>query len=67
MKSGIDDLLDHVDQWKAKLQKKLKRLSPAERKAFWTRIHEEARQEGLAVAGTESTAKRPAKRRRQTG
>jgi hypothetical protein len=67
MKSGIDDLLDHVDQWKAKLHKKLERLSAAERKAFWAKIHEEAQREGLAVAGPEEPKKRPAKGRRRTG
>jgi len=43
MSSGIDEFLDHVDQWKLKVQEKLKRMTALQRKAFWHQIHEQAR------------------------
>jgi hypothetical protein len=64
MKSGTDELLDHVDEWKFKLHKKLKGLSAAERKAFWMQVHESARKRGLNVADTEALAKSATKPRR---
>jgi hypothetical protein len=64
MNSEIDELLDHVDGWKLKLHEELKDMSPAQRMAFWNRIHEEARTRGLNVV---EPAKRPSKRVRQTG
>jgi hypothetical protein len=67
MNSGIDELLDHVDQWKFKLHEKLKRLTPLQRKAFWKRIHEEARGRGLCVVEPEAKPKRSRKRARKTG
>ncbi len=67
MNSGIDEFLDHVDQWKLQLHEKLKRMTPPERKAFWHQIHEEARKQGLRVVEPEKKAKRPTKRARRTG
>lgn len=67
MNSGIDDFLDHVDQWKLKLHEKLKGKTPAQRKAFWSQIHEEARMSGLPVVESEKPSKRPAKNTRRTG
>ena len=67
MNSNIDDFLDHVDQWKFKLHARLKRMTPAQRKAFWNQIHEQARARGLPVVEPEKPAKRPAKRVRRTG
>ena len=37
MNSGIDDLLDMVDQWKFKVHERLKGLTPQQRRAFWSR------------------------------
>jgi len=42
-KLEIEEFLDHVDQWKFKLQEKLKGMTPTQRKAFWKQIREEAR------------------------
>jgi hypothetical protein len=73
MKSDLDTFLDHVDEWKFKLHEKLKGMSPAQRKAFWQQIREEARTRGLRVVEPEElaepaeAAKRPAKRIRRLG
>ncbi len=67
MSSSIDEFLNHVDQWKLKLHKKLKRMTPLQRKAFWQGIHEEARAQGLHVVDSEMQTKRPTKRARRTG
>jgi hypothetical protein len=67
MKSGIDELLDHVDQWKFKVHEKLKRMTPLQRKAFWKRIHEDARVQGLRAVEAEAKPKRPRKGARKTG
>jgi len=67
MNSGIDELLDHVDQWKLKVHAKLKRMTPLQRKAFWKRIHEDARAQGLRVVEAEEKPKRTRKRARKTG
>jgi len=66
MSSGIDDFLDHVDEWKFKLNEKLKRMSPAQRRAFWERIHEEARQRGLPLGELPKPAKPQTRRPRRT-
>jgi hypothetical protein len=67
MKLEIEKFLDHVDQWKFKLHARLKRMTPAQRKAFWSRIREEARARGLTVVEPEEPAKRPPKRIRRSG
>lgn len=67
MNLSIDDLLDMVDDWKFKLHAKLKKMTPAERRAFWNQIHDDARKMGLNVAEVEKPAKRPMKRVRRTG
>lgn len=67
MKSDIDDLLNMVDKWKFKLHAKLEKMTPIERRAFWRKIHEDARKSGLNVADPEITASRPTKRVRRTG
>ncbi len=67
MKSEIDEFLDHIDQWKLKLHEELKGLTPAQRKAFWKQIHEEARERGLTVVEPEKPAKRRTTRSRRTG
>ena len=66
MNSEIDEFLDHVDEWKLKLHEKLKNKNSAQRKAFWSKIHEEARARGLSVVEPEKPAKRPNKRVRRT-
>lgn len=67
MNSDINEFLDHVDQWKFKLHERLKRMTPAQRKAFWNEIHEQARARGLPVVEAEKPSKRPTKRVRRTG
>lgn len=69
MKLEIEEFLEHIDKWKFKVHEELKGLSPAQRKAYWKRIHEEARARGLNVVDPdpEKPAKRPAKRVRRTG
>ena len=67
MKLEIEEFLDHVDEWKFKLHERLKRMTAAERKAYWMRIHEEARRLGLPVVEPKKAAKCPAKRPRRTG
>lgn len=64
----LDDLLDHVDEWKFKLYEKLKQMTPEEEAAFWREAHEKARAAGYRVADAEPEAKPRAKRRpRATG
>ena len=63
----IEKFLDHIDQWKFKLHDKLKRMTPAQRKAFWAKIREDARARGWNVIEPEAPAKRPSKRVRRTG
>ena len=67
MNTDIDEFLDHVDQWKSKLHERLKRMTPAQRKAFWNQIHEQARARGLPVVEPEKQSKRPTKRVCRTG
>ena len=65
-KLEIEEFLDHIDQWKFKLHEKLKRMTPAQRKAFWRQTHEEARARGLNVVEPEEPVKKPTKRVRRT-
>ena len=67
MNSGIDEFLDHVDEWKLQLHEKLKRMTPLQREAFWQQIREQARKRGLRVVDPEKKAKRTTKRARRTG
>jgi len=67
MSSGIDKLLDHVDKWKLMLHRKLKRMTPTQRKAFWQQYHEQARSRGLRVVDLDQKVKRHGKRTRRTG
>jgi hypothetical protein len=67
MKSDIDKFLDEVDQWKFKLHERLEQMTPAQRRAFWNQIHEQARARGLPVAEPEKPSKPPKKRARRTG
>jgi hypothetical protein len=67
MSSDIDEFLDHIDEWKFKVHEELKGLSPAQRKAYWNRIREDARKRGLNVIEPDKPAKQPAKRVRRTG
>lgn len=64
---GDEEFLDHIDEWKFKVHEELKGLSPAQGKAYWKRIHEEARARGLNVAELEKPAKRTPKRDGRTG
>lgn len=63
----IEQFLDHVDQGKFKLHERLKGMTPAQRKAFWEQIREDARARGLNVIEAEKPAKRRTKRVRRTG
>jgi hypothetical protein len=67
MNSGIDDFLEHVDEWKFQLHEKLKAMTASERQAFWRRIREQARTSGLRVVEPEKMSKRSAKKARRTG
>jgi hypothetical protein len=67
MKLEIEKFLDEVDRWKFKVHEKLKQMTPAQRKAFWKQIREDARARGLNVVEPEKPAKAPPKRRRRTG
>ena len=67
MKLEIEKFLEQIDEWKFKVHEELKGLSPAQRKAYWHRIHEEARARGLNVVEPEEPTKRPTKRVRRTG
>lgn len=58
MKSEIEEFLEHIDEWKFKVHQELKGLSPAQRKAYWRRIHDEARARGLNVINPEKPMKR---------
>ena len=70
-KLEIEKFLEQIDEWKLKLHKKLKGLSPAQRKAFWKQAHERARARGFNVVDPEEPgqpakpAKRPPKRVRR--
>lgn len=59
MSSNLDEFLDHVDEWKFKLHDRLKGMTPAQRKAFWKQIHQEAGARGLPVVESEEPVKRP--------
>lgn len=67
MNSGIEELLDHIDEWKVRLHNRLKGMKPAQRRTFWQQIHEEARTRGLPVVEPEQPAKPPRKRTLRTG
>jgi hypothetical protein len=67
MNSGIDEFLDHVDQWKLQLHDKLKRMTPRQREAFWQQIRDQARARGLRVVEPDKKAKRTTKRTRRIG
>ena len=67
MKLEIEKFLDHIDEWKFKLHEKLKGMTPAQRKIFWSQAHERARARGLNVVDAEKSTKRPPKRVRRTG
>jgi hypothetical protein len=60
MSSGMNEFLDHVDEWKLKLHEKLKRMTPAQRAAFWNQIREDARTRGLPLAEPGEPTKRRA-------
>ncbi len=64
MSSDLDNLLNKVDQWKFKLHRKLKGLTPKQRAAFWKEAHEEARKAGLPVVDIVESTKRKPKRKR---
>ena len=66
MNSGIDDLLDMVDEWKFKLHAKLKKTTSIQRRALWNQVHEDARNMGLNVVEAEKPSNRPAKKVRRT-
>ena len=69
MKLEIERFLERIDKWKFKVHEELKGLSPAERKAYWSQIHEWARARGLNVVDAEKPeepAKKPSKRVRRT-
>jgi hypothetical protein len=59
MSSSIDKLLDHVDQWKLKLHRKLRRMTAKQRKVFWKQVHEEAHSQGLRVVDLDKEVKPP--------
>ena len=67
MNSDLETFLDHIDEWKLKLHEKLKRMTSAQRKAYWTQIREQARARGLTVIELEQPAPQPTKRVRRTG
>ena len=62
MNFEVDDLLDHVDEWKFKLHEKLKNRTPKQRAEFWRQSRQRARALGLTVPETEQPAKRPVER-----
>ena len=67
MNSSIDEFLNHVDEWKIRLHRKLKRMTPLQQKAFWKEIQDEARARGLRIVQLKEAGKRPTKRTRRTG
>jgi hypothetical protein len=62
MSLDIERFLDHVDQWKCKLHKRLKKMSAAQRRAFWKSCRDEARARGWNVVKPEESVISPAKR-----
>ena len=57
----LDEYLDHVDEWKFKLFRKLKRMTPKQQADFWKNSEDKARDLGLPVIGPghgKGTAKR---------
>ena len=67
MKLEIEKFLDEIDRWKFKLHARLKRMTPAQRKAFWKKIREDARARGLNVVEAEEPVEQPVKKVRRTG
>ena len=65
--NSLDEFLDHVDEWKFKVHKQLKRMTPLQRKAFFQQVREEARASGLKVVEADEEPKPAARRRRKTG
>ena len=61
----VDDLLDHVDEWKFKLHEKLKNMTAQQRAEFWKQARQKLRAAGLTVIEPEPPAKRPVKRGRR--
>ncbi len=39
----LNDYLDHVDEWKFKLYRKLKRMTPKQQENFWKKSQDKAR------------------------
>jgi hypothetical protein len=66
-KLEIEKFLEHVDEWKFKLHEELKGMSPAQRAAFWKKIHDDARMRGLTVVEPEKSATPGTKRGRRAG
>ena len=66
MNSEIDEYLNDIDAWKLKLHKRLKGMTATQRRAFWNRIHDEARARGPNVVEPDKPVKRPAKRIRRS-
>jgi hypothetical protein len=66
MSSNLDAFLDEVDKWKQKLHEEMKGMSPAQRLAYWRRVHEAARARGMRVAERQETAKPTVKKKRRT-
>lgn len=61
----VDDLLDHVDEWKFKLHEKLKNLTAKQRAEFWKQSRQRARALGFAVPEPDEPAKPAVKRGRR--
>jgi len=47
----LNDYLDHVDEWKFKLYRKLKRMTPKQQENFWKKSQDKVRNLGLPVIG----------------
>lgn len=60
MNFAADDLLDHIDEWKLKLQERLAALTGEQRRAFWKEVEDQARTVGLPLAEPPEAAERPA-------
>lgn len=62
MNFEVDDLLDHVDEWKFQLYEKLRTMTKDQRAAFWKQAVEQARALELSIAEPDLPAERAGKR-----
>ena len=62
MSLKTEEFLDSVDGWKLKLHERLKKMTAAQRRAYWQQIRDKAQSRGIRFVEPQ----KPAKRMRRT-